>query len=79
MKHFCWFSVQAKLVDLSLLSVAEVEWLNNYHTQVWEKVSIHLLNCYSNVHQHPCLVNLEKGLTLSRTLASEESLMQSNA
>ncbi|XP_058226132.1 aminopeptidase P2 [Rhododendron vialii] len=31
--------IQAKLVDLSLLSVAEVEWLNNYHSQVWEKVS----------------------------------------
>ncbi|XP_057499074.1 aminopeptidase P2-like [Actinidia eriantha] len=31
--------IQAKLVDLSLLSVAEVDWLNNYHSQVWEKVS----------------------------------------
>lgn len=31
--------IQAKLVDLSLLSVAEVDWLNTYHSQVWEKVS----------------------------------------
>ncbi|KAJ6757190.1 XAA-PRO AMINOPEPTIDASE 1 [Salix koriyanagi] len=31
--------IQTKLVDLSLLSVAEVDWLNNYHAQVWEKVS----------------------------------------
>ncbi|KAF3454476.1 hypothetical protein FNV43_RR04923 [Rhamnella rubrinervis] len=31
--------IQAKLVDLSLLSVEEVAWLNEYHSQVWEKVS----------------------------------------
>ncbi|XVE89684.1 hypothetical protein DITRI_Ditri20bG0015700 [Diplodiscus trichospermus] len=31
--------IQMKLVDLSLLSVEEIEWLNNYHSQVWEKVS----------------------------------------
>uniref|UniRef100_A0A1D1XFI7 Putative Xaa-Pro aminopeptidase P n=1 Tax=Anthurium amnicola TaxID=1678845 RepID=A0A1D1XFI7_9ARAE len=31
--------IQSKLVDLSLLSAAEVKWLNNYHSQVWEKVS----------------------------------------
>lgn len=30
--------LQIKLVDLSLLSVAEIDWLNNYHSQVWEKV-----------------------------------------
>ncbi|KAH1259318.1 Aminopeptidase P2 [Glycine max] len=28
-----------KLVDLSLLSAAEIDWLNNYHSLVWEKVS----------------------------------------
>ncbi|KAG6750500.1 hypothetical protein POTOM_044996 [Populus tomentosa] len=33
--------IQTKLVDLSLLSVAEVDWLNNYHAQVWEKASTH--------------------------------------
>ncbi|XP_020212955.1 aminopeptidase P2 [Cajanus cajan] len=31
--------IQIKLVDLSLLSAAEVDWLNNYHSLVWEKVS----------------------------------------
>ncbi|KAK9219126.1 hypothetical protein WN943_007765 [Citrus x changshan-huyou] len=31
--------IQTKLVDLSLLSAAEIDWLNNYHSQVWEKVS----------------------------------------
>ncbi|XP_061348462.1 aminopeptidase P2 [Gastrolobium bilobum] len=31
--------IQIKLVDLSLLSVAEVDWLNNYHSLVWEKIS----------------------------------------
>ncbi|KAK4273461.1 hypothetical protein QN277_021858 [Acacia crassicarpa] len=31
--------IQIKLVDLSLLSAAEVDWLNSYHSQVWEKVS----------------------------------------
>ncbi|XP_019440557.1 PREDICTED: probable Xaa-Pro aminopeptidase P [Lupinus angustifolius] len=31
--------IQIKLVDLSLLSVIEIDWLNNYHSQVREKVS----------------------------------------
>ncbi|CAN4108747.1 unnamed protein product [Withania somnifera] len=31
--------IQTKLVDMYLLSVTEVEWLNSYHLQVWEKVS----------------------------------------
>ncbi|MBA0742497.1 hypothetical protein Gogos_015548 [Gossypium gossypioides] len=30
---------ETKLVDLSLLSIEEMEWLNSYHSQVWEKVS----------------------------------------
>lgn len=30
--------MQAKLIDLSLLSAAEFDWLNDYHSQVWEKV-----------------------------------------
>ncbi|OMO99190.1 Creatinase [Corchorus olitorius] len=34
-----FFPIQTKLVDLSLLSAEEIEWLNNYHSQVWEKVS----------------------------------------
>ncbi|KAI3448635.1 hypothetical protein Pfo_005300 [Paulownia fortunei] len=31
--------IQTKLVDLSLLSTTEIDWLNDYHKQVWEKVS----------------------------------------
>ncbi|KAK7397207.1 hypothetical protein VNO78_18374 [Psophocarpus tetragonolobus] len=31
--------IQIKLVDLSLLSAAEIDWLNNYHSLIWEKVS----------------------------------------
>ncbi|TYH46853.1 hypothetical protein ES332_D11G368600v1 [Gossypium tomentosum] len=34
-----FFPIQAKLVDISLISDDEIEWLNNYHSQVWEKVS----------------------------------------
>ncbi|KAG6427300.1 hypothetical protein SASPL_111542 [Salvia splendens] len=31
--------IQTKLCDLSLLSTTEIDWLNDYHKQVWEKVS----------------------------------------
>ncbi|CAI9764296.1 unnamed protein product [Fraxinus pennsylvanica] len=31
--------IQTKMVDLSLLSTAEIDWLNDYHHQTWEKVS----------------------------------------
>ncbi|KAL3843959.1 hypothetical protein ACJIZ3_001362 [Penstemon smallii] len=31
--------IQTKLVDLSLISSTELDWLNDYHKQVWEKVS----------------------------------------
>ncbi|PPS06940.1 hypothetical protein GOBAR_AA13708 [Gossypium barbadense] len=31
--------ILAKLVDITLISDDEIEWLNNYHSQVWEKVS----------------------------------------
>ncbi|KAE8668858.1 long chain acyl-CoA synthetase 7, peroxisomal-like isoform X1 [Hibiscus syriacus] len=34
-----FFPIQTKLVYLSLVSNDEIEWLNNYHSQVWEKVS----------------------------------------
>uniref|UniRef100_A0A1J3G798 Putative Xaa-Pro aminopeptidase P n=1 Tax=Noccaea caerulescens TaxID=107243 RepID=A0A1J3G798_NOCCA len=34
-----FFPIQTKMVDVSLLSDAEIDWLNNYHTEVWEKVS----------------------------------------
>eukprot|EP00268_Persea_americana_P044428 TRINITY_DN4491_c1_g1_i2.p1 TRINITY_DN4491_c1_g1~~TRINITY_DN4491_c1_g1_i2.p1 ORF type:complete len:729 (-),score=141.42 TRINITY_DN4491_c1_g1_i2:471-2657(-) len=31
--------IQSKLVNVSLLSTSEINWLNDYHSQVWEKVS----------------------------------------
>lgn len=31
--------IQSKLLALSLLSHSEINWLNDYHSQVWEKVS----------------------------------------
>ena len=30
--------LQSKLIDVSLLSMAEVKWVDDYHSQVWEKV-----------------------------------------
>ncbi|KAL5566074.1 hypothetical protein UlMin_029238 [Ulmus minor] len=33
------FVIQVKLIDLSLVSAEEIAWLNDYHSQVWEKVS----------------------------------------
>ena len=32
--------MQAKLIDLTLLSADEIAWIDDYHSQVWEKVSI---------------------------------------
>ncbi|KAL0455076.1 UNVERIFIED_CONTAM: Aminopeptidase P2 [Sesamum latifolium] len=37
--HAFGIRIEAKLVDLSLLSTTEIDWLNDYHSQVWEKVS----------------------------------------
>ncbi|KAJ0982680.1 hypothetical protein J5N97_010935 [Dioscorea zingiberensis] len=31
--------IQSKLVELSLMTPGEINWLNEYHSQVWEKVS----------------------------------------
>ncbi|EPS67046.1 hypothetical protein M569_07730, partial [Genlisea aurea] len=31
--------IQTKLVDVSLLSPMEIDWLNDYHYQVWDKVT----------------------------------------
>ncbi|XP_074312294.1 aminopeptidase P2 [Silene latifolia] len=31
--------IQGKMIDLSLLSASEVDWLDDYHDQVWQKVS----------------------------------------
>ncbi|MQL95798.1 hypothetical protein Taro_028463, partial [Colocasia esculenta] len=33
----------SKLVDSSLLSAAEVKWLNDYHTEVWEKAKSRMI------------------------------------
>ncbi|KAA8545116.1 hypothetical protein F0562_019995 [Nyssa sinensis] len=38
-ERLTYVPMQTKLVDLSLLSVAEIDWINNYHSEVWEKVS----------------------------------------
>ncbi|KAF2307235.1 hypothetical protein GH714_025641 [Hevea brasiliensis] len=37
-KNLFVVALQAKMVDVSLLSASEVNWLNDYHSQVWEKV-----------------------------------------
>ncbi|XP_010464060.1 PREDICTED: probable Xaa-Pro aminopeptidase P isoform X2 [Camelina sativa] len=34
-----FFPIQTKMVDVSLLSDTEIDWLNSYHEEVWEKVS----------------------------------------
>ncbi|XP_068647791.1 aminopeptidase P2 [Aristolochia californica] len=31
--------IQSKMIDLSLLSSDEINWINNYHSEVWMKVS----------------------------------------
>ena len=31
--------IQAKLMDLSIMSDKEIEWVNEYHAKVWEKIS----------------------------------------
>uniref|UniRef100_A0A0D9WWP6 Aminopeptidase P N-terminal domain-containing protein n=1 Tax=Leersia perrieri TaxID=77586 RepID=A0A0D9WWP6_9ORYZ len=31
--------IQSKLIDLALLSPSEINWINEYHEEVWEKVS----------------------------------------
>jgi hypothetical protein len=47
---FAGFFMQSKLVDISLLSVAEVDWLNEYHSQVWEKVYDTSRNCFHSLY-----------------------------
>lgn len=39
--------MQTKLVEISLLSDAEVNWLNDYHAQVWEKVGVMYYCCFN--------------------------------
>ncbi|KAF8329426.1 Creatinase aminopeptidase [Cantharellus anzutake] len=38
-EHFTMCPIQTKLVDVSLLTSEEKEWLNAYHSEVYEKVS----------------------------------------
>lgn len=38
-EHVTLSPIHTKLVDVSLMSPVEVEWLNEYHKEVWEKVS----------------------------------------
>lgn len=36
--------IHTKLVDISLLTELEKKWLNDYHKEVWEKISPLLKN-----------------------------------
>ena len=47
--------MQTKMVDVSLLSHAEIDWLNSYHAEVWEKVSPHK---QARSYQHMALLLL---------------------
>ncbi|XP_020519721.1 probable Xaa-Pro aminopeptidase P isoform X2 [Amborella trichopoda] len=38
-ERLTYVPIQAKLIDISSLSILEINWLNDYHSQVWEKVS----------------------------------------
>ncbi|KAF8621347.1 hypothetical protein AX15_007876 [Amanita polypyramis BW_CC] len=43
-EHVTMCPMHKKLVDISLLTVEEKKWLNDYHEEVWNKVSPHLQN-----------------------------------
>ena len=36
--------LQSKLIDVSLLSPSEINWVNDYHEEVWDKVSLYILD-----------------------------------
>ncbi|KAI3981159.1 hypothetical protein MKX01_032299 [Papaver californicum] len=38
-ENITFVPIQVKLVEISLMSAAEVDWINDYHSQVWKKVS----------------------------------------
>jgi len=38
-EHVTLSPIHTKLVDVKLMSPVEVDWLNEYHKEVWEKVS----------------------------------------
>lgn len=69
--------MQTKMVDVSLLSHAEIDWLNSYHAEVWEKVSPHmaLLCTYSISCLKPVDVSLA-GFTFVRRSYSAMALEQ---
>jgi len=37
-----YFPIDTQLIEFSLLTKKEVEWINDYHKMVWEKLSPHL-------------------------------------
>ena len=37
-----YFPIDTQLIEFSLLTKEEVDWLNDYHQMVWEKVGPHL-------------------------------------
>ncbi|KIL60909.1 hypothetical protein M378DRAFT_193546 [Amanita muscaria Koide BX008] len=43
-EHVTLCPIHKKLVEISLLSAEERKWLNDYHAEVWEKISPHLKN-----------------------------------
>ncbi|KAF9269551.1 Creatinase/aminopeptidase [Marasmius fiardii PR-910] len=43
-EHVTMCPIQTKLVDTKLLTAEELQWLNDYHKEVWEKVSPLLTN-----------------------------------
>lgn len=59
---FVYIFGQTKLVELPLLSPGEIKWLNEYHAQVWEKVSelyfqFFTCLCFSMLGHLFCLCN----------------------
>ena len=44
LSYFDRCPIHKKLVEISLLSAEERKWLNDYHAEIWEKISPHLKN-----------------------------------
>ncbi|MGB1361524.1 MAG: M24 family metallopeptidase [Alphaproteobacteria bacterium] len=38
-ENITWCPIDTRMVNVEMLSSEEIDWLNNYHTQVWEKIS----------------------------------------
>ena len=41
-ENLTWAPIDKRLIDTSLLTQSEIDWLNQYHAQVFEKISPHL-------------------------------------